>query len=132
MSLGRPGPGLSDFGGLAGLPDNSSVQFQYKSLEDFDPAKPSLQVSKEEALLIANAKAQGGDGKAIFAKVWPQILQGRVSTFLSGNGSASYDVGAFFSGKPSGDRTRGRKVGGNLGLSSLFLLGFRAWRWKLR
>jgi hypothetical protein len=87
-------PTVADFGGLAELPDNSSVQFQYKSLEDFNPSSPSLQVSKEEAQLIASAKAQGGDGKALFAKVLPQILLGRVNAFFSGNGGASYDVGA--------------------------------------
>jgi hypothetical protein len=87
-------PTLADFGGLAELPDNSSVQFQYKSLEGFNPSNPALQVSREEAQLIAAAKAQGGDGKTLFAKVWPQILLGRLQTFLSGNGGSSTDIGA--------------------------------------
>ena len=87
-------PTLSSFADLGNISDNSSVEFQYKSLEDFDPAKPSLQVSKEEAQLIAAAKAQGGDGKALFAKVWPQILLGRIGEFLSGHGSASSDMAA--------------------------------------
>ena len=96
-------PTLADYAGLASLPDNSSVQFQYKSLEDFDPSKPSLQVSKEEAQLIASAKAQGGDGKAIFTKVWPQILLGRLNTFLSGAGGNSSDVGGDGEVHPLGD-----------------------------
>lgn len=96
-------PTLADYAPLASLPDNSSVQFQYKSLEDFDPAKPSLQVSKEEAQLIASAKGQGGDGKAIFGRVWPQILFGRLNTFLSGNGGASSDIGADGDVHPLGD-----------------------------
>jgi hypothetical protein len=86
-------PTLNDFTELGSLPDNSSVQFQYKALEDFDPAKPEVQVSKEEAQLIAGAKAQGGDGKALFAKVWPPILLGRIQTFMSGRGSSSEDIG---------------------------------------
>jgi hypothetical protein len=85
-------PTLADFADLATVPDNSSVQFQYKALEDFDPAKPSVQVSKEEAQVIVAAKAQGGDGKALFAKVWPQILLGRIQTFLAGKGNASADI----------------------------------------
>ncbi len=44
--------------------------------------------------MIASAKAQGGDGKAIFQRVWPQILLGRINTFLSGNGGVSSDIGA--------------------------------------
>jgi len=87
-----PQPTVNDFAELGSLPDNSSVQFQYKSLDSFDPAKPSLQVSKEEAQLIAGAKAQGGDGKALFAKVWPPILLGRIQAFLGGRGTASEDV----------------------------------------
>jgi len=86
-------PTLNDFAGLGATPDNSSTQFQFKALEDFDPEKPSVQVSKEEAQLIAGAKAQGGDGKALFAKVWPPILLGRIQSFLSGKGSASEDIG---------------------------------------
>lgn len=85
-------PALADFSDLGSLPDNSSVQFQYKALEAFDPAKPSLQVSKEEAQLIAGAKAQGGDGKALFAKVWPPILLGRINAFLNGTAGASVDM----------------------------------------
>jgi hypothetical protein len=87
-------PTVADYGGLAEVPDNSSVGFQYKAMEDFNPSSPSLQVSKEEAQLIAAAKAQGGGGKAIFERVWPQILLGRVNAFLSGNGGASYAVSA--------------------------------------
>ncbi len=87
-------PTVADFAELAGLPDNSSVQFQYKALEDFDATKPGVQVSKEEAQLIAAAKAQGGDGKVLFAKVWPQILVGRIDAFMSGKGSAAVDIAA--------------------------------------
>jgi hypothetical protein len=96
-------PTVADFGGLASAPDNSSVDFQYKSIDGFNASSPSLQVSSEEAQLIASTKAQGGDGKAVFAKVWPQILQGRVSAFLSGNGGASYDVSSDGDVHPLGD-----------------------------
>ena len=82
-TLPRPAT-LADFSGLGSLPDNSSVQYQYKSTASFDPANPSLQVSKEEAQLIASAAAQEKDPKALFAKVWPQILLGRINAFLSG------------------------------------------------
>ena len=87
-----PQPTVNDFAELGSLPDNSSMQFQYKALEDFDASKPTVQVSKGEAQLIAGAKAQGGDGKALFAKVWPPILLGRIQAFMSGNGSASEDI----------------------------------------
>jgi hypothetical protein len=87
-------PTLADFGGLAELPDNSSVEFQYKALTDFNPSSPSLQVSREEAQLIASAAAQEKDGKALFQKVWPQILLGRVNAFLAGAGGSISDFGA--------------------------------------
>jgi hypothetical protein len=85
-------PTLADFGGLASLPDNSSVDFQYKSLDGFDASKPALQVSKEEAQSIASAAAQQKNTKTLFQQVWPQILLGRVDAFLSGQGGASYDT----------------------------------------
>jgi hypothetical protein len=85
-------PTVTDFGGLSELPDNSSVETQYKALEGFDPAQPTLQVSKEEAQLIAAAAAQQKDPKALFAQVWPQILLGRIDAFLSGKGASSTDA----------------------------------------
>ena len=85
-------PTLNDFAGLATLPDNSSVDYQIKSTASFEPGSATLQVSKEEAQLIASAAAQEKDPKALFAKVWPQILLGRINTFLSGNGGSSYDT----------------------------------------
>jgi hypothetical protein len=87
-----PKPTVADFAELANLPDNSSVQFQIKSTASFDPANPSLQVSREEAQLIAAAAAQQKDPKALFATVWPQILVGRINAFLASNGGSSSDV----------------------------------------
>jgi hypothetical protein len=58
-----------------------------------NPSSPSLQVSREEAQLIAAAGAQEKDPKALFLKVWPQILLGRIAAFLNGTGGASYDIG---------------------------------------
>jgi hypothetical protein len=87
-----PKPTVADFAELANLPDNSSVQFQIKSTASFDPANPSLQVSREEAQLIAAAAAQQKDPKALFATVWPQILVGRINAFLAGDGGSSSDV----------------------------------------
>jgi hypothetical protein len=85
-------PTAADFSDLANLPDNSSVQFQIDSTAKFDPANPDLQVSKEEAQLITATAAQEKNPKALFVKVWSQILAGRVNEFLSGRGAASYDV----------------------------------------
>ncbi len=82
-------PKPADFAALGSLPDNTSMQFQYKALADFNPSSPTVQVSKEEAQFIASTAAQVKDPKALFAQVWPQILTGRVNAFLSGNGSSS-------------------------------------------
>jgi hypothetical protein len=85
-------PTAADFSELGNLPDNSSVQFQIKSTANFDPANPSLQVSKEEAQLIAATAAQEKDPKALFVKVWSQILAGRVNSFLGGRSGSDYDM----------------------------------------
>ena len=87
-----PQPTLADFADLANLPQNKSTQFQIDSTASLDPAKPSLQVSKEEAQLIASAAAQEKDPKALFAKVWPQIILGRINDFLGGRAGNDYDV----------------------------------------
>lgn len=87
-----PQPTLADFTDLANLPDNKSAKFQIDSTANFDPANPSLQVNKEEAQLIAATAAQEKDPKALYAKVWSQILLGRINSFLSGHGGADYDI----------------------------------------
>ncbi len=79
-------PTSANFAALGSLPDNSSMAFQYKSTASFNPSSPSLQVNKEEAQLIASAAAQEKDPKALYVKVWSQILSGRIAAFLSGNG----------------------------------------------
>jgi hypothetical protein len=85
-------PTPADFGALANLPDNSSMQYQYDATAKFDPANPTLQVSKEEGQLIASTAAQEKDPKALFVKVWSQILAGRINDFMSGRGAAMTDV----------------------------------------
>lgn len=87
-----PQPSAADFSELGSLPDNSSVQFQIDATAKLDPANPSLQVSKEEAQLIAMTAAQEKDPKALFVKAWSQILAGRITDFLSGRASSDYDV----------------------------------------
>ena len=67
-------PTAADFSELGSLPDNSSVQFQIDSTAKLDPGNPSLQVSKEEAQLIATTAVQEKDPKALFVKAWSQIL----------------------------------------------------------
>jgi hypothetical protein len=84
-------PTPANFADLASVPDNSSMQFQIDSTAKFNPDSPSLQVSKEEAQLIAATAAQEKDPKALFAKAWSQILCGRINQFMSGNGSAAVD-----------------------------------------
>ena len=96
-------PTLADFSELSGLPDNSSVKFQIDATADFDPAKPSLQVSKEEAQLIAAAKAQEKNPRALFVKAWSQILLGRINDFFSGRGGADYDIADGGDVHPLGD-----------------------------
>jgi len=96
-------PTVADFNGLTQLPDNSSVEFQYKALDGFDPAKPSLQISNQEAQFIASTATQQHDPKALFAQVWPQILLGRLNAFLSGTGGSSSDIGADGEVHPLGD-----------------------------
>ena len=98
-----PKPTLADFADLANLPDNSSVKFQIDSTANFDATNPQLQVSKEEAQLIAATAAQEKDPKALFAKVWSQILLGRIDSFLSGHGGADYDVATGGDIHPLGD-----------------------------
>jgi len=85
-------PTVADFSALASLPDNTSVQFQINSTAKLDPGSPSLQVSKEEAQLIATTAAQEKDPKALFVKAWSQILAGRINSFLSGQGASGVDV----------------------------------------
>ena len=87
-------PTAADFSALSSLPDNSSVQFQIDSTAKFNPDSPQLQVSKEEAQLIATTSAQEKDPKALFDKVWSQILAGRINDFLNGRGSSDDDVAA--------------------------------------
>jgi hypothetical protein len=87
-------PTLADFADLGNLPDNKSVKFQIDSTASFDPANPSLQVSKEEAQQIAATAAQEKDPKALFAKAWSQILLGRINSFLSGHASSDSDIAA--------------------------------------
>jgi hypothetical protein len=89
-----PQPTINDFADLANLPDNKSMQFQIDATAKFDPANPSLQVSKEEAQLISATAAQEKDPKTLFAKVWGQIILGRINDFLSGRGGAAMDMSA--------------------------------------
>jgi hypothetical protein len=81
----------ANFTDLANVPNNSSMQFQIDSTAKFNPDSPSLQVSKQEAQLIAATAAQEKDPKALFAKAWGQILSGRINQFMAGNGSAEVD-----------------------------------------
>lgn len=83
-------PTPADFSDLGSLPDNGSVQFQIDATAKFNPENPSLQVSKEEAQLIAATAAQEKDPKALFVKAWSQILTGRVISFLNGRAGADY------------------------------------------
>jgi len=85
-------PTAADFSDLASLPDNSSVQYQIDSTGKLDPGNPALQVSKEEAQLITTTAAQEKDPKTLFVKAWSQILAGRLSRFLNGQGGADYDM----------------------------------------
>jgi hypothetical protein len=85
-------PTAADFSELASLPDNASMQFQIDATSKFDPANPTLQVSKEEAQFISATAAQEKDPKALFVKVWSQILAGRIIDFIGGRGAADYDV----------------------------------------
>jgi hypothetical protein len=89
-----PQPTVADFADLANLPDNKSVQFQIDSTAKFNPDSPQLQVSKEEAQLIASTAAQEKDPKALYAKVWGQILVGRINTFLGGGAASETDEAA--------------------------------------
>lgn len=87
-----PQPTAADFAELGSLPENGSVQFQIDSTAEFDPEHPPLQVSKEEAQLIATTGAQEKDPKAHFVKAWSQILAGRIASFLSGHAGSDYDI----------------------------------------
>lgn len=90
-------PTAADFSDLASLPDNSSMQFQIDATAKFEPGSSTLQVSKEEGQLIAATAAQEKDPKALFVKVWSQILAGRVNDFFAGRGAAGTDIA------PNGD-----------------------------
>ena len=87
-----PNPVPADFADLASLPDNSSVQFQIDSTAKLNPGSPSLQVSKEEAQLIASTAAQEKNPKELFAKAWGQVLTGRLNNFFSGRAASDYDL----------------------------------------
>jgi hypothetical protein len=86
-------PTPADFSDLGSLPDNSSVNYLINATPKLDPNNPSLQVSKEEARLIAAAAAQQTAPKTLFAQVWSQILSGRIDRFLGDRaGSDEYIV----------------------------------------
>ena len=87
-----PQPTLADFADFANLPDNKSVNFQIDSTANLDPAKPALQVSKEEAQMIATAAQQEKNPRALYAKVWPQIILGRINDFLGGRAGNDADL----------------------------------------
>jgi hypothetical protein len=93
----------ANFSELASLPDNASVQFQIDATAKLDPANPSLQLSKEEAQLIVATAAQEKDPKALFLKVWSQILAGRINDFLGGRGAPDYDMAAIGDIHPMSD-----------------------------
>ena len=63
-------PKPADFSGLNNLPDNSSIQYLVDATSKFDANNPSLQVSKEEAQLLAASASQGQDAKTRFVNVW--------------------------------------------------------------
>jgi len=85
-------PTAADFSELASLPDNSSMKYQIDATARFAPGSTSLQVSKEEGQLITNTAAQEKDPKALFVKVWSQILAGRINSYLSGHGATDVDA----------------------------------------
>jgi hypothetical protein len=96
-------PTIADYSGLGSLPDNSSVQFQIDSTAKLDPNNPSLQLSKEEAQLVASQAAQQKDPRTLYVNVWSQILLGRLTSFLNGSGGSSYDVAEGGDIHPLGD-----------------------------
>jgi hypothetical protein len=98
-----PQPTVNDFADLGNLPDNKSVKFQIDSTANFDPSRPALQVSKQEGQLIANTAAQEKDPKALFVKVWSQILVGRINSFLSGRAGSDSDSSPTGDVHPVGD-----------------------------
>ena len=85
-------PTPANFSDLGSLPDNSSVQFQIDATAKFNPDSTTLQVSKEEGQLITATAAQEKDPKALYLKVWSQILARRVTDFFAGRGAAASDV----------------------------------------
>ena len=96
-------PTVADFAGLGSLPDNKSVHYQIDATAKFDPNSPALQVSKSEAQLIAATAAQEKNPKALFARVWSQILAGRINSFLSGHGDSDVDLVSGEDVRPLGD-----------------------------
>jgi hypothetical protein len=86
-------PKPADFSALANLPDNSSIKFLWDSTAKFNPASPQLQVSKEEAQMIASTPS--GDSKERFVSIWSQILSNRMSNFLGGKLSTETYEGGF-------------------------------------
>jgi len=68
------------------------MKYQIDATARFAPGSTSLQVSKEEGQLITNTAAQEKDPKALYAKVWSQILLGRINSFLSGHAGSDSDI----------------------------------------
>jgi hypothetical protein len=75
-------PTAADFN-LTNLPDNSSVNYMINATAKLDPNNPSLQLDKNEALLLASTP--GADARTKFVNGWSQILAARAGRFLSGN-----------------------------------------------
>ncbi len=96
-------PKPADFSNLSALPDNSSIKYLFDATAKFDANNPSLQVSKEEAQLLATPAAQGQDAKTHFIDVWSQILAGRFASFLSGRLASDSYVSSSGTVQPASD-----------------------------
>ena len=79
-------PTLADFSGMANIPENKSVEYQFEATEKMDANNPTLQLSKSEAQGVAALK--GGNAKELYARAWAPILLSRINSFLGGRGGS--------------------------------------------
>jgi hypothetical protein len=86
-------PVLSDYAGLADLPDNSSVNNMMTATFSYKPGSDALQLTPAEAQTVVAAQSQG-KSKAAIVDLWSHLLAGRAEGYLSGSlADMKYDSG---------------------------------------
>jgi hypothetical protein len=77
-------PTPADYAGLAGLPDNSSVNNMITATFTYKPGSDTLQLNPAEAQKVVVAQGQD-KSKAAIVDIWSHLLADRAAGYLSGS-----------------------------------------------